>query len=273
MIDPEKKFVATNAGNIYYFSHFVSKDRPTVLLLHGLSSNHTTWLYLMDVLAKNNINSIAPDLRGHGYSDMSKKRSRYRIPALRKDIELIMKNEGLKGAHLVGYSYGGYIGIDLAIANPPLVKSLVLISTNHVSPMKYSWLSFLSGSSYVFLNTLAYLLIWQKRKKYLYFEQNKSRGYWDSTFKGYLTMPLPVNFWMLSEVFRLNYAESLKNIACPTLILHGKGDIFISDREIKDMADKIRNCRVVHLESGHFLASRYQEEVAEKTLQFVNQLR
>ena len=51
----------------------------TVMLLHGLSSNHTTWLNFMETLAARGIRSIAPDLRGHGFSDKSKHKAWYAL--------------------------------------------------------------------------------------------------------------------------------------------------------------------------------------------------
>ncbi len=273
MINLEKKFITTENGKIFYFSRIISKDRPTVLLLHGLSSNHTAWFELMETLDKNGINSLAPDLRGHGFSDKTKKKELYKFPVFKNDVELIVKKEGLDGVHLIGYSFGGYIGMDFAAANPLSAKSLILISANHVNPLKYTPFSFLTPAAHALLDTLALLLIWQKREQYHYFDQRDPYGYWESTLKGLTTMPLSINFWMLSEVLRLNLKNSVDKIKCPTLIMHGKNDPFVTEAEVNDMAAKISDCRVVHLEdSGHYLALHYQEKIAEETLKFLHQV-
>ncbi len=269
----EKKFVDTGQGKIFYFSRFVSKNRPTAILLHGLSSNHTTWLHLMDILAENNINSLALDLRGHGFSDKTRVRSLYKFSRFRKDIEAIIKQEELDKVCLIGYSFGGYIGLDFAVGDSQRLASLILISANHVSPFKYAHLSFLSPICHTLLDVLAFTLLWQKRKHYHYFNQAKHYGYWGSTFMGLLTMPLSVNFWMLAQVFKMDYSQALEKITCPTLIMHGNNDNFVSEKEIDDMVKKIPSCQLARLNAGHFLASLYQEEVARNILNFLHKIK
>ena len=267
-----KKFVTTSCGDIYYFTNIIDTKRPTVLLLHGLTSNHTTWLYAMEYLAARGINTIVPDYRGHGYSDKTRKRELYRIPFMRKDIDLIMRQEGVRQVHVVGYSYGSYLAIDFAIANPAMTKSLTLISTNHVDPFSYTMVPFLGPVCYWGLQAVSFLLRWQHRKQYYYYQHKPeaSFGFWKSTFKGYLTTPLSVNFWMLSESFRLGYRDSIRSIRCPTLIVHGVHDPYVRKAELEAMRDKIPGSRIVSTKStGHFIGTNAQEEIAKILLEFV----
>ena len=49
---------------------------PVILLIHGIGSQHKTWLPVMRILAEN-YTVLAPDLLGHGASD--KPRADYSI--------------------------------------------------------------------------------------------------------------------------------------------------------------------------------------------------
>lgn len=267
----QQKWLQTDNGNICYFSNQPLNDQPTLVLLHGLSSNHTTWSETISFFQKK-FNCLAPDLRGHGHSDKTKKRSCYRIPIFSEDLKKIIEIEKLSNVILVGYSFGGFIALDYTIRYPDSVTALVLISTNHVNPLRYKGINFLTPLGYGFLSLLAWLLLWQKRKNYYYFDQATASGYLHSTFKGYTTMPLSINFWMLSQAAYLNFDREIAQITCPTLIIKASKDSFLSDKEANEMSKKIQNSKLVTIdEPTHFLASRYQEKIIKVTEDFLRE--
>jgi len=266
----EKKWIETSRGKICYFIDYRFENSPTMVFLHGLSANHTTWKNLASALHQLRINVLLVDLRGHGYSDKAKKRDLYKIPVFTKDTEVIIKKEKLEKVILAGYSFGGFIALDYAIKYPEKLTALVLISTNHVNPWKYKSIYFLTWPAYSLLNLLAWLLIWQGRKKYYYYDQEKDLGYWRSTFKGLTTMPLSVNLWMLTEAAHIDFSRDLEKITCPVLIMKSRNDHLVSDAEIADMAEKIKSSKtVIFDETSHFLASRHQEKISDAIIDFL----
>lgn len=272
MNDPaiQQKWLQTANGKICYFQNSEFAGRPTVVLLHGLSANHTTWLAAMRALKEMEFNSLAPDLRGHGHSDKTKKKSLYKFSVFTEDLKQIFEAEKLSNVILVGYSFGGFIALDYTIKYPSGVTSLILISTNHVNPFRYQKINFLTPLAWGALNLLAWLLLWQKRKNYYYFDQSASRGYWDSALKGYTTMPLAINFWMLAEVANLDFRRQIGQITCPTLIIKSQSDPFVSPKEAQDIIDKIKDSKLVVLEENtHFLASRFQEKIIKVIMEFL----
>jgi esterase/lipase len=85
-------------------------------------------------------------------------------------------------------------------------------------------------------------------------------------------MPVSINLWMLSEVFKLNFSQSISKITCPTLIIKSKIDPFISNAETQEMARQIKDTKIVNLtENTHFLGSRNQRELTEAILDFLIQ--
>jgi pimeloyl-ACP methyl ester carboxylesterase len=267
---PEKKTVATDKGDIYYFTAGPAESAQTVMLLHGLSSNHTTWLTLMEKLSAQGVRSIAPDLRGHGFSDMSKEKSWYTFPVFTEDIRRIALQEQLQKFDMVGYSFGGYIALAYAAAYPESLRSLALASTNFVNPLRYGPFSAITPAGIAFLDTLAWLTYPQRRAHYHYFEHGKSTGYLDSTFTGLFTMPLSVNFWMLAQTLRLDLSASLPRITCPALLVRSASDPYLTEREVTDMLRAMKHARAVTLAgNGHFLASRDQDKLAQELLPFL----
>lgn len=265
-----QKTLQTESGKIIYYADMSFPGRPTAILLHGLSSNHTTWLNIMDVLHGNGYNSIAPDLRGHGFSDQTKNKKLYELPVFSADVGAIAKQENISNLVVVGYSFGGGVGIDYADRHPERVNGLILISVNHKKPLGYMGLGFLTPIISGFFDLSATLLSWQKRTNYHYYEHGKAVGYWDSVLDGLRTMPVSVNFWMLARTVSINLADAIRRIKIPTVIIYGKHDAFVTQAEIDDMSCAMPAAEVVVSgHPSHFVGTNSQDEIAEVIVNFL----
>jgi pimeloyl-ACP methyl ester carboxylesterase len=224
----------------------------------------------METLAAQGVRSIAPDLRGHGFSDKSKRKAWYTLPVFVEDVRRIAEQEQLQKMDMVGYSFGGYIALAYAAAYPASLRTLAIVSANFMNPLHYKPFSFLAPALAVLVNGAAWLSYPQSFSHYHYFEQGKSTGYFNSTFKGLFTMPLSVNFWMLAEALRLDLRATLPHIACPTLIVRSANDPYLTEQEVADMVRGIKNARAVTIMGGgHHLASRNREALAQELLPFM----
>ena len=271
-ISLQQKWLATANGKICYFLRRES-NRPMVVLLHGLSSNHTTWLDIMRTLAKNGYNSLAPDLRGHGFSDKAKTRKLYRLSVFSDDLKEILRQEQISNFVLIGYSFGGQIAIDYAAQYQDSIKGLVLISANVAPPLKYPRLGFFTPVVVAGLNLLAALLLWQKRRKYHYYQHGRTVGYWDSVWDGLRTMPISVNFWLLAQVFKTDLAESLRQIKITSALVYCQKDAFITRREVVAVAKALPQAAlIISKNPGHFVGTNSQNETAQIILNFLKKL-
>lgn len=269
----QKKKFDTGRGDVFWFENKKFRDRPTVVFLHGLSSNHTTWIKVMRELDRAGYNSLAPDLRGHGLSDMTKKKENYNWPTFSQDLFQYLEKENLKNFILVGYCFGGSIALDFSASHPDLARGLVLISTNHVNPLRYKKIDFLTPLAVGFLNVLSLLLIWQKRKKYHYYRHGEQGGYWQSVWEGLNTMPVSVNFWMLSMMGKLNLAGKIGKIKIPTLIIRAKRDPFVSAAETRDIVRAIPDSQEIVLDHpSHFIGSKRQDDILKEILIFLEKI-
>lgn len=270
-VDLKEKKIKTAHSDIFYYTDTSAEDNRTVVFLHGLSANHTTWLNLLPIFRNAGFNTLSPDLRGHGKSDKEKRRENYKLDVFTSDLLQMFNAEKLDKVILVGYSFGGLIAMDFADKHPERVENLILVSSGMGNPAKYMWFGFIKKTTEKILEVLAWALRWQKRKEYIYYRHGASRNYWHSVWIGLNTMPLDVNIWLFRMQFaELDFAPVLPRMKVPVLLVKGAKDPFLSDKEAGDMLKLLPQAKLVSSPRlGHFVASRSQAELAEIILNYL----
>src|SRR2546425_12531927 len=94
-----------------------------LLLLQGLGQGSWAWRYQVPAFAAR-FRTIVFDTRGTGRSPAPA--GAYGVADLAEDAGTVL---GGRPAHVVGFSMGGYVALTLALAQPELVRSLVLAGT------------------------------------------------------------------------------------------------------------------------------------------------
>ena len=123
-------------------SAHVGTDRETVVLLHGSASSSGLWRHTKGAL-QSGYRCIAPDLIGYGSSAAWPQHAAFGL-----EVELRAIEQSLQCCadtfHLVGYSYGGVLALQLALADPRRVQSLTLIEPVFFAALKYAgdWTSY-----------------------------------------------------------------------------------------------------------------------------------
>jgi pimeloyl-ACP methyl ester carboxylesterase len=100
---------------------------PAVILLHGGLANSNYWGLQVRALMPH-YRVIVMDSRGHGRSSMDERPLSYELMA--SDVEGVMDCLHVDAAKFVGWSDGGIIGLELAIAHPERVRSLFAFGAN-----------------------------------------------------------------------------------------------------------------------------------------------
>jgi pimeloyl-ACP methyl ester carboxylesterase len=99
-----------------------------VVLLHGWPQHWWMWRHQIPPLAER-FRVIAPDLRGHGWSD--KPRSSYRKSELADDIVALLDALGLDRVRLVGHDWGAITGVLVAAGHPERIERFAALSVPH----------------------------------------------------------------------------------------------------------------------------------------------
>ena len=113
-----------NGINVHYQ---IKGEGPDVVLIHGVTSTLAIWYTKVIPALAPDYRVISYDLRGHGYTDLTP--SGYTSRDMTVDLLALMDHLGIEQARLVGHSFGGSIGLHLALLHPERVAGVVLSDT------------------------------------------------------------------------------------------------------------------------------------------------
>jgi 3-oxoadipate enol-lactonase len=101
----------------------ISGDGPPLLLISGLGFGRWGWFKQVPAFSRH-FRTITFDVRGE-------RRLENGVDDLVRDVVLLLDNLGVRKAHVLGASLGGFVGQELALFRPDLVDRLVLVCTSY----------------------------------------------------------------------------------------------------------------------------------------------
>jgi len=102
---------------------------PALVLLHGLGGSSADWSPYVAAL-RGHFRVITPDVRGGLLSrDVAHPHGPFTIPQLAGDLAALLQSLGALPAHLVGWSMGGMVALQLAADAPAAVASLTVVNS------------------------------------------------------------------------------------------------------------------------------------------------
>ena len=110
-----------------YFDDPAPENQKPVILLHGLGSDHSSWIYQSDMLTANGFRPIAVDIPGFGKSTYPYQHWTIRNVSMLV-IKAVVDTMDCQPA-LVGLSIGGTIAQEIVRNRPEKINKLVLVST------------------------------------------------------------------------------------------------------------------------------------------------
>jgi pimeloyl-ACP methyl ester carboxylesterase len=125
-----------NGASIYYECQGAG---PLLLLIHGLGSSGDDWAFQREDFARH-FTLILPDLRGSGRSD--KPSGPYSIAQFAADLWALLDHLGVDAPYVLGFSLGGAVAQEMALARPGRVRKLVLCNAlaNYRTDTVRKWL-------------------------------------------------------------------------------------------------------------------------------------
>ena len=238
--------IAVGDAEIYYECH--GEGEP-LLCLHNFSSNSRDRFAPLLPILTTKYRCYLIDLRGHGRSDNAT--NDWTKEQFSRDIIGLCKELGIDSAFFLAASSGGMTMLRVARYAPQLVKAMVIDSATYRIP----------GEAQKFYKPPKSLS--PKLQEY-YKKANEIYGaeYWHEMAQAFYNFRLPdcdINMPL----------ESLKEIASPTLIIHGDRDNFFPVNIPCDMKMTIPNAELsIFPNTQHIVMEFYPERVAEMTVEF-----
>lgn len=226
------------------------KDHPTVLLLHGSPGNNNDFNSLAPLLAKT-YRVIAPDLPGFGHS--TREVPDYSIRAHARYAIEVMNSLGIERAHLLGFSMGGGVALDLAGLAPERAASIILLSAIGVQEMELLGDYHLNHSIHGF--QLAGL--WMMRELIPHF------GWLDDAMLG---VPYARNFY---DSDQRPLREILKSVDAPMLVIHGERDFLVPVEAAREHYRLAPQSESAFYDDDHFMVFTKGRMLSEPIMNFL----
>jgi 3-oxoadipate enol-lactonase len=234
--------VNVNGINLYYE---VTGTGYSVVLCHGYTGSHQDWMFQVPPLSQDH-QVVVMDYRGHGSSEAPSPASAYSIPILAEDVNALLDHLAIAKCCLVGHSLGGFVALQLAVDQPSLVHSLVLVDTSSEwiempgypeLQIKLNQIARTEGMEAVFeYNAQRNPLSQKCFARYPRLREISKRRIVETSVSGYVYVARAIGQWQ-------PLTPRLKGISAPTLVVVGEEDTpFLQPSEF--LARSIPNSRL-----------------------------
>lgn len=206
--------------------------RPVLIWIHGLSGVWQNWLLNIPVFM-DRYRCVTFDLPGFGASEMP--REAISIPGYARMVDALCDRLGIENAVVIGNSMGGFVGAELAIAQPTRVDKLVLVSADGLSTEEVAGQPLLVGARLLALASArlearSEAVVRRPRLRRLalqsvlrYPERLSVPLTWELVQGGWKPGFVPA----LKANLDYSYRDKLARIEIPTLIVWGRNDVIV----------------------------------------------
>jgi pimeloyl-ACP methyl ester carboxylesterase len=256
--------------NIYY--EIIGQGQPLVMI-RGVGSNVDHWYEQVPVLSKN-YQLLVFDNRGIARS--SDPGGSFSTKDMAADTIALMEAVGIKKAHVLGYSMGGMIAQELALAYPEKINGLILVATDCGISLRikarpeYSRLfSEMIRLGTNEAKTAAAGCLFAKQT----FESRSDiiQRYNEVSLRFPAPQKTLERQW--EAITRHDACGRLRNITAPTLVITGSEDVLIPPENSRVLAERIPDARVRSIDGGgHLFVVEQAQQFNEAVFGFLDGL-
>ncbi len=240
---------AINGAKLHYTD--TGAGAETIFFVHGLAFDGRMFDAQIDHL-KSRYRCISMDLRGHGQSELSE--GGYEMDSLAADAVGLIEHLGCGPCHFVGWSIGGFMGLRIAIKQPTLLRSLVLIGAGSMAGSEADFgfkmvphLTRFFGMGPVIGALMSSMFAPTFLKDPARAQQKEM---WRTRFRA--NQAMGVSRAARGVIAQSSVDEGLGSIVTPTLMLQGEFDNVLPMAIARRTAEKIRGSKLVVIErAGH----------------------
>lgn len=257
----------------------VESGSPTgtpVLLVHGFGASAYQWRSLIPALAAAGWRVLAPDLPGHGFSQLALEDGQYTRAAYARRMWMLLDALGIARAPVIGHSMGGAVAAEMAWQQPHRVERLALLSPAGFGrvPARARLLlgvpDALAPLARPFASRAAARLVlgdvygpdgtWSPRDEEELLAPYVQRGIYRALLR------------VIKEFdFRLHRAPALAQLPAGTLVLFGTHDRVVQPTDVETRVRAIPEGQLVMLPRiGHLPQVEAAEQVADLLEQFLH---
>lgn len=224
-----------------YFLEAGSQQQEVLILLHGASSNATSWISDIAEYSKQ-YKVIAIDIIGEA-GKSAETRPSYQTRDFAEWLKEIFDMLGIRKASIIGLSQGGWLALRFAISYPDQVDRLILLTPAGVIPTKTSFIikalfySLLGTTGRIRINSLVL---------------GKQRV--DSKIISFMDL-IQTNFNARIEKEYIFSDDELSRLTMPVLLIGGDQDVIRSNQAIAARLQNIVKDITVNIipKTGHVL--------------------
>ena len=245
-IPPNGHVVQTGDIMTYYEEY---GSGPPLLLLHGSLSSSSAFGQVIPALSKD-YRVIAADSRGRGRSTDTSKPLTYH--QMMSDTVALLDALGVTKTHILGWSDGAVIGIDMAIYHPERVASLVSYGGRYNANAGTSAMNDMVRSMTI-----------------------ESTQDWVDAYRAVSSQPERAEL-MLEKVRSMviylpNYSkQQLKSVQVPVLVLAGAKDELVQQANFRELSKMIPGAKLVIMpDTGHFAPFEKPAEFTKIVLDYL----
>ncbi len=267
-------YATVKGVDIYYEIHGPS-NAPPVVFIGGWASYR--WIWFRQIPAfKERYKCVVFDNRGAGRS--SKPDYPYTMQMFADDTVGLMKALGIETAHTIGISMGGLIAQQIAISYPEKLRSLIIVSSNfgglNAIPMDDKTMALLIAlPTETISKEQARQMRYRATFSLEFLQDNKSVMELIDEWVQQYPAPVYAQVHQSSAVSAFNAEEQVKQIAVPTLILHGDSDLAVPPGNAKLLANNISTSKLIMIQGGsHFSIIEKYEVFNSEVMSFIEEV-
>ncbi len=254
-------------ANGIYTNYRIRGKGDNFVLIHGGADNLNMWYPQVSSFSQN-YRVITYDIRGFGKTENPG--GEYSMPVLVNDLFSLLEVLKIRNAHLLGYSIGGRIALELSINYPEMVKSLVLVNS-HIGLIQLPDEEINRQKKMVGLlyrgdiKSVAQMLV----------ETSFSPDFRDTHSADYYrylrikSQTKPEGLITLLKSLKGSGTPNLSKIKCPTLLVLGERDVYMGMAQGIPVHNQIIGSELVILPAGHCVSIELAEQFNKIVLDFL----
>ncbi|MBI2303268.1 MAG: alpha/beta fold hydrolase [Chloroflexi bacterium] len=249
----------------------ITGQGPCLVLIHGAGDNLGMWYNQVPVFAKE-YRVLTYDVRGFGQSEISD--GEYTMGDLADDLSQLLKALDIRQACVLGYSRGGMIAMHCAINYPQQVKALILANSGggavpNVIPVP-ALERFTAMTETIRKHGFAPVIDKSTAASF----SPSFPGDNPAAFHRYKTVRLQNDpqSYVRAMTLALRTPVDASAVSCPTLIIAGEQDSYMSLETAQKLQRLIPHCQLRIFSTGHAAAIEAPEGFNAAVLEFLRAL-